>query len=96
MPDCRSIEPLVTPYVDGDIDQTDRDLVDRWLGHRNDVSALAPLWRGGIDPYRVDMAAAGAIVAAFSVSCAIRIVRERRDADSRAHADRVKHRFSLN
>ncbi len=26
----------------------DRDLVQRWLGHRNDVSALAPLWRGGI------------------------------------------------
>jgi alkyldihydroxyacetonephosphate synthase len=24
------------------------DLVERWLGHRNDVSALAPLWRGGI------------------------------------------------
>ncbi len=26
----------------------DRGLVERWLGHRNDVSALAPLWRGGI------------------------------------------------
>ncbi len=26
----------------------DHGLVDRWLGHRNDVSALAPLWRGGI------------------------------------------------
>ena len=24
------------------------DLVERWLEHRNDVSALAPLWRGGI------------------------------------------------
>ncbi len=24
------------------------ELVQRWLGHRNDVSALAPLWRGGI------------------------------------------------
>ena len=23
-------------------------LVERWLGHRNDVSALAPLWRGGV------------------------------------------------
>jgi anti-sigma factor RsiW len=31
MPDCRSIDPLVTPYVDGDIDETDRDLVDRHL-----------------------------------------------------------------
>ncbi len=26
----------------------DHALVERWLGHRNDVSALAPLWRGGI------------------------------------------------
>ena len=26
----------------------DHDLVERWLEHRNDVSALAPLWRGGI------------------------------------------------
>ncbi len=26
----------------------DDALVERWLGHRNDVSALAPLWRGGI------------------------------------------------
>ncbi len=26
----------------------DDGLVDRWLDHRNDVSALAPLWRGGI------------------------------------------------
>ena len=26
----------------------DHGLVERWLDHRNDVSALAPLWRGGI------------------------------------------------
>jgi alkyldihydroxyacetonephosphate synthase len=26
----------------------DDGLVERWLGHRNDVSALAPLWRAGI------------------------------------------------
>ncbi len=26
----------------------DESLVERWLGHRNDVSALAPLWRSGI------------------------------------------------
>jgi alkyldihydroxyacetonephosphate synthase len=26
----------------------DMGLVERWLGHRNDVSALAPLWRNGI------------------------------------------------
>ncbi len=56
----------------------------------------APLWRGGIDPYRVDMAFAGVIVAAFSASCAIRIVRERRIARSRARTDYVKDYFSLN
>jgi alkyldihydroxyacetonephosphate synthase len=32
-------------------------LVDRWLGHRNDVSALAPLWRGGIVVDTVEVAA---------------------------------------
>ncbi len=26
----------------------DHALVERWLGHRNDVSALAPLWRAGL------------------------------------------------
>jgi anti-sigma factor RsiW len=31
MPDCLQIDPLVTPYVDGIIDDTDRDLVDRHL-----------------------------------------------------------------
>jgi alkyldihydroxyacetonephosphate synthase len=29
-------------------DPLDVALVERWLGHRNDVSALAPLWRAGI------------------------------------------------
>jgi alkyldihydroxyacetonephosphate synthase len=28
--------------------ELDVSLVERWLGHRNDVSALAPLWRAGI------------------------------------------------
>ena len=28
--------------------ELDVALVERWLGHRNDVSALAPLWRAGI------------------------------------------------
>jgi alkyldihydroxyacetonephosphate synthase len=32
-------------------------LVDRWLDHRNDVSALAPLWRGGIVVDTVEVAA---------------------------------------
>jgi alkyldihydroxyacetonephosphate synthase len=29
-------------------DVLDEQLVERWLGHRNDVSALAPLWRAGM------------------------------------------------
>jgi anti-sigma factor RsiW len=31
-PDCNQIDPLVTPYVDGTINDTDRNLVDRHLG----------------------------------------------------------------
>jgi alkyldihydroxyacetonephosphate synthase len=31
-------------------------LVDRWLGHRNDVSQLAPLWRGGVVVDTVEVA----------------------------------------
>jgi anti-sigma factor RsiW len=30
-PNCQRIDSLVTPYVDGNIDETDRDLVDRHL-----------------------------------------------------------------
>jgi hypothetical protein len=56
----------------------------------------APLWRGGIDPYRVDMAGAGAIVAVFSASCAIRILRERRVERRLARRDQVKYKPSLN
>ena len=36
----------------------DDGLVDRWLGHRNDVSALAPLWRAGIVVDTVEVAGA--------------------------------------
>ena len=43
--ECRAGEPL------------DENLVDRWLGHRNDVSALAPLWRSGIVVDTVEVAA---------------------------------------
>ena len=38
-------------------DRLDAGLVDRWLGHRNDVSALAPLWRGGIVVDTVEVSA---------------------------------------
>jgi len=43
MPDCHQIDPLVTPFVDGDITPADRHLVDRHLrachSCRNRVSA---------------------------------------------------------
>jgi len=32
----------------GSGERLEDSLVDRWLSHRNDVSALAPLWRAGI------------------------------------------------
>jgi len=54
------------------------------------------IWRGGIDPYRVNMAIAGAIVAAFSASCVIRILRERRVKQTFDRGYQVKHRPSLN
>ncbi len=38
-------------------DPLDDGLVERWLGHRNDVSALAPLWRGGIVVDTVEVSA---------------------------------------
>ena len=34
-------------------------LVERWLGHRNDVSALAPLWRAGIVVDTAEMSGRG-------------------------------------
>ena len=35
----------------------DDGLVERWLGHRNDVSALAPLWRNGVVVDTVEVSA---------------------------------------
>jgi alkyldihydroxyacetonephosphate synthase len=35
----------------------DSELVERWLGHRNDVSALAPLWRAGVVVDTVEVSA---------------------------------------
>lgn len=39
---------VVTEECAPDATHLDDTLVERWLSHRNDVSALAPLWRGGI------------------------------------------------
>jgi alkyldihydroxyacetonephosphate synthase len=38
-------------------DALDAALVDRWLTHRNDVSALAPLWRSGVVVDTVEVSA---------------------------------------
>ena len=46
--------------VDEECSHADRlgaELVGRWLEHRNDVSALAPLWRSGIVVDTVEVAA---------------------------------------
>ena len=49
-------------------DRLDDGLVDRWLGHRNDVSALAPLWRGGVVVDTVEVAARWAALPDLSTS----------------------------
>ena len=41
----------------GHADRLETELVGRWLEHRNDVSALAPLWRSGIVVDTVEVAA---------------------------------------
>jgi alkyldihydroxyacetonephosphate synthase len=40
----------------------DDGLVDRWLSHRNDVSALAPLWRAGVVVDTAEVAARWAVL----------------------------------
>ena len=47
---------VVDQECDG-ADPLELGLVERWLGHRNDVSALAPLWRGGVVVDTVEVAA---------------------------------------
>ena len=37
-------------------------LVERWLGHRNDVSALAPLWRAGVVVDTAEISGAWAVL----------------------------------
>jgi alkyldihydroxyacetonephosphate synthase len=39
---------MVDEECGGEAQALPTELVERWLGHRNDVSQLAPLWRGGI------------------------------------------------
>jgi hypothetical protein len=83
-------------------------IVSLWIiMHQRDVKAqfvntalgvaliTAPLWRGGIDPYRVDMAAAGVLVAAFSLSRAIQIMRAQPVA-ANGLAEAPPHKPSLN
>jgi alkyldihydroxyacetonephosphate synthase len=47
----------------------DRDLVERWMGHRNDVSALAPLYRAGIVVDTIEVAARWSVLADLYSSC---------------------------
>ena len=41
----------------GEARKLDESIVERWLGHRNDVSALAPLYRAGIVVDTIEIAA---------------------------------------
>ena len=43
-------------------DRLPDDLVDRWLSHRNDVSALAPLWRADVVVDTVEVAGRWAVL----------------------------------
>jgi hypothetical protein len=83
-------------------------IVSLWIiMHQRDVRAqfvntalgvalvTAPLRRGGIDPYRINMAAAGLLVAAFSLSRAIQILRLKTENDD-SQAEAIRHRPSLN
>jgi alkyldihydroxyacetonephosphate synthase len=47
----------------------DRDLVERWMQHRNDVSALAPLYRAGIVVDTVEVAARWSVLPDLYDSC---------------------------
>jgi alkyldihydroxyacetonephosphate synthase len=47
----------------------DPDLVDRWMQHRNDVSALAPLYRAGIVVDTVEVAAKWSVLSDLYDSC---------------------------
>ncbi|HVX23591.1 MAG TPA: FAD-binding oxidoreductase [Acidimicrobiales bacterium] len=42
------------------------DLVDRWLSHRNDVSALAPLWRADVVVDTVEVAGRWSVLAGLA------------------------------
>ncbi len=50
----------------GPAEPLDEALVERWLSHRNDVSALAPLWRGGIVVDTVEVAGRWSALAALA------------------------------
>ena len=47
----------------------DEGLVERWMGHRNDVSALAPLYRAGIVVDTIEIAARWAVLPALYERC---------------------------
>ena len=42
MPDCASIDPLITPYVDGDIGAPERRLVDEHVRAARRATRASP------------------------------------------------------
>jgi alkyldihydroxyacetonephosphate synthase len=50
-------------------DRLDTELVERWMGHRNDVSALAPLYRAGIVVDTIEVSGRWSILPDLYSSC---------------------------
>lgn len=50
-------------------ERLDAELVERWMGHRNDVSALAPLYRAGIVVDTVEVAGRWSVLDDLYSSC---------------------------
>ncbi|MGO9344599.1 MAG: FAD-binding oxidoreductase [Acidimicrobiales bacterium] len=64
-----TLEVSDTESLHAGAEPLDVALVDRWIEHRNDVSALAPLYRGGIVVDTIEVAARWAVLADLYDSC---------------------------
>lgn len=61
-----------------------RNVIAEWVNAALGAALITtPCWRGGIDATRVDSAIAGVVIFAFSVSCALQIVRENQSLPGR-------------
>ena len=61
----------------GGSDPLDVALVERWLGHRNDVSSLGPLWQGGVVVDTVEISARwSALPGLYDAVCSALLAQE--------------------